>query len=92
MKAARPFLLAYALLLLLLAGTVAGAHVELGAGNIILSLGIAAAKAALIFWFFMHLKEGGALLRLIAVAAVLWLLIMFALSMADYATRPLLSG
>ena len=51
------------------------------------SLLIAAIKVGLIFWFFMHLGEEAGLVRVMALGAIAWLGILFALSGADYATR-----
>ncbi len=44
-------------------------------------------KALLVALFFMHLSSAGALLRLAAVAALLWLALLFGLSWTDYGTR-----
>ena len=35
----------------------------------------------------MHLREEGGVLRLAAIAAAVWLLILFLLAAADYTTR-----
>lgn len=83
----RPLLLVWAALLALLALTIAASFVLTGPLSLAASLSIALAKAALVFWFYMHLKEEGGLVRLAAVAAGAWLLILFALSASDFATR-----
>jgi len=44
-------------------------------------------KAGLVFWFFMHLREAGALLRTVLLAALGTLVIFFALLFADAAFR-----
>lgn len=75
-------------LLALLVLTVIGAHLPLGAFNIVLALGIAAAKAVLVGLFFMHLRRPDPLLRLAASAAALWILFLFSLCFADILTRP----
>lgn len=51
------------------------------------NLGIAALKAFLIMWFFMHVREGSGLLRLFAFGGLFWLLILLGLSLGDYLTR-----
>lgn len=74
-------------LLVLLALTVAASFVLTGAASLITGLGIAFAKAALIFWFYMHLREEGWLNRMAAIGVLAWLTIMLLLSATDYAMR-----
>ncbi|HEX8989793.1 MAG TPA: cytochrome C oxidase subunit IV family protein [Rhodocyclaceae bacterium] len=76
-----------ALLLLLLALTTASAYVPMGAWNGIANLAIAAAKAGLVAFFFMHLREAAAIVRLAAGVALLMLAIFLTLSSVDYLTR-----
>lgn len=52
-----------------------------------IAMGIALAKAVLVFLFFMHLLESPKLIWLVACGAVVWLGIMFTLTLADYWTR-----
>ena len=82
------FCLVYLGCLVLLAATIGVAHLELGAFNPVLNLSIAAAKAFLIAWFFMHLREVSPLIGLTAFAGLLWLLILFGLGLSDWLTRP----
>jgi cytochrome c oxidase subunit 4 len=82
------FLLVYLALLGLLALTIGAAQLQLGAFKPAVNLGIAALKAALIAWFFMHVREGSGLVRLFSVAALFWLLILFGLGLSDWLTRP----
>lgn len=87
---ARPqatFVVVYVALLALLAATIGIAHLELGGWNPVFNIGIAATKAFLIIWFFMHAREGTGLVRVFAFAALFWLAILFALSLTDYLTR-----
>jgi len=84
---AATFCLVYLGCLVLLAATIGVAHLHLGALNPVLNLGIAAVKAFLIAWFFMHLREGSPLVRLTAFAGLFWLLIMFGLGFSDWLTR-----
>ncbi len=81
------FVLVYLALMLLLASTIGVAQLELGFWNPVLNLTIATIKAALIVWFFMHLREVPGIVRLAALGGVLWLAIMFGLSLADWLTR-----
>ncbi|MGB0083840.1 MAG: cytochrome C oxidase subunit IV family protein [Rhodomicrobiaceae bacterium] len=80
-------LLVWISLLALLALTVTASFQFTGPLNLSVSICIALAKATLIFWFFMRLREEGGLLRLIAVGAGAWLIILLLLAGTDYATR-----
>ena len=77
----------FAALLLLLALTWGIGYVNLGPFNLIVALTIAIAKALLVAMFFMHIKGSSRLLHLAAGAGLLWLLILMALTFADYTTR-----
>ena len=74
-------------LIALLALTVAGSFTVTGASSAIVSFGVAAAKVALIFWFFMQLRTEKGLIRVFAVGAIAWLLILLLFATIDYATR-----
>jgi cytochrome c oxidase subunit 4 len=76
-----------AVLLALLALTWGIAYTDLGAFNLIVALGIAVAKAFIVALFFMHMKASSRLLHLAAVSGLIWLLILIALTLSDYATR-----
>ena len=68
---------------------------DLGIFNSIAALGIAAAKAILVLLFFMHLRYNHWLTWVFASAGVVWLGILFVLTMSDYGTRgisPLIFG
>jgi cytochrome c oxidase subunit 4 len=74
-------------LLVLLGLTVASSYSFTGAASAVVSLGIATAKAALIFWFFMQLRDEKGLIRIFAVGAIAWLAILLTLLTIDQATR-----
>lgn len=74
-------------LLALLALTVAGSFTVTGAASAVVSFGVATAKVALIFWFFMQLRTEKGLIRVFAVGAIAWLLILLTMAAIDYATR-----
>lgn len=74
-------------LLGLLGLTVAGSFTFTGAASAVVSIGIAVAKAALIFWFFMQLRREKGLTRIVAVGAVAWLTILLIFVSLDLATR-----
>ena len=74
-------------LLVLLALTTASAFLPLGTANLFISLGIAVAKALIVLLFFMELRASAALVRVFAAAGFFWLMIMIALTTADYTHR-----
>jgi cytochrome c oxidase subunit 4 len=77
----------YVLLLLGLAVTVGVAFIPLGAANVFAALGIAAAKAALVVIFFMHIGTSPRLNRIVVGAGLVWLSILLVVIMSDYLTR-----
>jgi cytochrome c oxidase subunit 4 len=76
-------------LMVLLALTCASAYVPMGAWNTAVNMGISCAKALLIALFFMQLKSAGALVRVAALAGVIWLGLLFGISWSDYGTRTI---
>lgn len=78
----------FAWLMVLLVVTLGAAMVDLGPLNVAIAMGIAAAKIALIMVFFMHLKYSSVLSRVFAGSGLVWLVIMFVLTFADFFTRP----
>lgn len=81
------FVVVWLACLLLLAGNLVLARLDLGALAPAPILAIAALQALLILWFFLHLRRARALVRLAAFAAFFWVLILFGLSLGDYLTR-----
>lgn len=73
-------------LLALLALTCASSWWPMGAWNGVVNLGVAAAKAAVVAFVFMHLGMGGAVRACVSVS-VFVLLLMFALAASDFMTR-----
>jgi cytochrome c oxidase subunit IV len=75
----------------LLAGTYityAVAKIDLGLFNAVVALVIATTKALLVALFFMHLRHAREkLLKLVVISTIFFLLILLALSLADYGTR-----
>jgi cytochrome c oxidase subunit 4 len=82
----------FAVLLLLVAVTVETARHDLGRWNFVVSVLIAAVKAALIALYFMEVRRSAALVKLVIAAGLLWLAILFSLSLADYWTRHSVAG
>jgi len=79
-----------AALMALLALTWSIGYVNLGPFNLVVALTISISKALLVALVFMHIKGSSRLLHLAATAGVIWLLIMFSLTLGDYFTRDLL--
>lgn len=74
-------------LMVLLALTTGIAFIPLGEANLFISLAIAATKALLVLIIFMELKGSSSLIRAAAASGFFWLMIMIALTTADYAHR-----
>ena len=81
----------YVVLMILLILTVIAAWFPLGAGTLIISLAIAAAKAALVVLYFMHVRFASKVTYLFVGAGVLWLSIMFTLTFSEYLGRTQIS-
>ena len=73
--------------------TVGAAQVDFGRPwNDLVALGIALVKASLVVLFFMHVKGSTPLVKITAAGGFFWLLILFALLLADFLTRPSIGG
>ena len=83
----RPLLLTWAALMALLGLTIGATFLPLGPFMPAVNLGIAFAKTALVLWVFMHLDELGGVVRLAAVGAVAWIVILLLMTAVDYLTR-----
>lgn len=83
----RTYGVVFAALLLLVALTVEAARHDLGRWNFAVAASIAAVKAFLIALYFMHVRGSTPLIKLVVAAGLLWLSILFSLSLADYWTR-----
>lgn len=84
----RTYFLIYLILLILAAATVGVAFIDLGnVINTVLAMTIASIKAALVILFFMHVRYSGPLVRLFAVAGLVWLIILIGLTFTDYLSR-----
>ncbi len=61
--------------------------VDLGRFNIFVALSIAIFKASLVILFFMHVKYGTRLTKMIVMAGVYWLILVLFIAMVDLWTR-----
>jgi cytochrome c oxidase subunit 4 len=84
---AKTYFLIFGILMVLTATTIGVAFLNLGPLNNVIMLTIAMSKAMLVALYFMHLRYSDRLLSLFAGGAILWLLILITLTMADYLTR-----
>jgi cytochrome c oxidase subunit 4 len=80
-------LAAWVVLVVLFAANLGSAYLPLGTANLAVNLGIAAAMIAVLAAFLMDLRNSTVLIRLIAAAGGLWIIIMFALTFTDYLSR-----
>ena len=72
--------------------TVVVAKFDFGFMNNIVMLAIACTKALLVVLYFMHVRWSSRLTWVVAASGFFWLLIMFALTMADYVSRGWVAG
>ncbi len=77
----------FAALIVLTGLTVWASFQHLGIWNTPVALGIAVAKATLVALFFMHLRYSPKLTSLVIASSLLWLVILFAITMSDYVSR-----
>jgi cytochrome c oxidase subunit 4 len=83
----RIYFLVFAGLMVGTALTVWAARVDLGPMNIVVALAIAGVKAALVVLYFMHMRYSHRLNWIFAGAAVLWLMLLIGVTMADVLAR-----
>jgi cytochrome c oxidase subunit IV len=83
----RTYFWIFTALIVLTGVTTAVAYVDLGPFSVVVAITIAVGKMLLVALFFMHMRHGTGLMKLAASAALLWLVILLLLSMADFYTR-----
>jgi len=67
--------------------TTAVAYVDLGPFSVLAAMTIAVSKMLLVALFFMHLRHGTSLVKVVVAGGLLWLAILIALTLSDFATR-----
>jgi cytochrome c oxidase subunit 4 len=89
----RTLILAFLSLMVLLALTVWGSFIDVGAWRATVAVVVAIAKALVVMIFFMHLKGGNRLTWVIAGSGFVWLSFLLMLTIGDFVTRvPLAPG
>jgi caa(3)-type oxidase subunit IV len=78
-------------LLMLTVINIGSALIDLRGWNSVVNLAIAALEVVIMALVFMHLRWSSATTRLVAVAALLWMVILLAGTMDDILTRGWLS-
>jgi cytochrome c oxidase subunit 4 len=77
----------FASLMVLTFVTVAASRYDFGPWNTVVAMAIAVLKATLVILFFMHVKWSSRLVRLMVMAAFLWLALLIAGTLSDYDSR-----
>ena len=83
----RIYFLIFAALLVLTGVTTAAAYVDMGPLGNFVAMAIAGFKASLVVLYFMHVRYSTKLTSLVVIAGLFWLVILVALTLADYFTR-----
>jgi cytochrome c oxidase subunit 4 len=83
----RLYVFIFAALIVLTGVTTAAAFFDLGRGNTIVALTIAATKMMLVLLYFMHLRYSHGLTRIVVLASFIFLAILIGLTMSDILTR-----
>ncbi len=83
----RVYLAVFTALMFLTVATVAVWRMDLGVFATPVALGIAVLKAVLVILFFMHVKYNNKLTQLVAASGFFFLVILFGITILDYAAR-----
>jgi cytochrome c oxidase subunit 4 len=83
----RVYFAVFAILILMTWVTTWISTVDLGRLNIFVALSIAIFKASLVILFFMHVKYGTRLTKMIVLAGLYWLILLLFIAMLDLWTR-----
>ncbi len=83
----KTYALVFAALIGLTVLTTAVAFVDLGPFSVVVALVIAVCKMLLVALFFMHIRHSTRLTKLVVLSGLLWLLILLALTLADFQSR-----
>ena len=83
----KTYLFVFASLIGLTLLTTGVAFLDLGRFNTVVALLIAFCKMLLVVFFFMHLRHGSGLVKVVLLAGFFWLALLISLTTADYRTR-----
>jgi cytochrome c oxidase subunit 4 len=83
----KTYIFVFVALLILTVTTWQVALIDLGPLNAIVALVIAGIKASLVALFFMHIKYGTRLNKLVLVGSLFWLGLLLTLTISDYLSR-----
>jgi caa(3)-type oxidase subunit IV len=86
-----PYVGVWVALLILTVVTFWVAKVNLGAWNLAVAMLIATAKASLVVWVFMHLREHAGANRLVFGTALVFVALLMVLALGDVFTRPIIT-
>ena len=86
------YLAVFSALMVLTAVTVWASGQDFGRLNTVVALTIAVTKATLVVLFFMHVKYGPRLNKLVVVCAFAWLAILIFVTVSDYWSRGWLAN
>ena len=78
----------FATLIVLTLVTIEVSMIDLGKINTVAALTIAVCKATLVILYFMHVRYSSRLTWIVVACGFFWLVIMIALTMSDYLSRP----
>ena len=81
------YFVVFAVLMVGTAVTVLAAQVDFKFMNDVVAMTIAVTKMTLVLLYFMHVRYSSRLIWVIVAASFFWLLVMFALALADYSSR-----
>ena len=87
----KTYVVIWAILMSLTALTAFASLYDLKAWSAVVAVVIAATKATIIALFFMHIKYADRITKVVALAALFWLGIMFVLTASDFFTRYMLT-
>ncbi len=83
----KTYVLTWAALMLLAAGTTLVGTINLGAMSMAFAILFATAKAALIVYIFMQAKTESKVVLVVIAAGIIWFLILLTNTLGDYVTR-----
>jgi len=83
------YLTIFMALMVLTGLTVFAAFIDLGQFNFLVAMIIAAFKATLVIWYFMHVKYASKLTKLTVATGLFFLAILLGLFLVDYGSKAL---